>query len=109
MLTEIDVPNPDGALAPGIYCSVELDVPRTVPSLNVPADAIVFNADGLRVAVLENGVAHFRKVTVTRDLGTSVEVSDGVKVGDQVILNPPVDLAEGSKVEIHPEVPARTS
>jgi RND family efflux transporter MFP subunit len=109
LLTEIDVPNSDGALTPGIYCSVELDVPRTVPSLNVPADAIVFNADGLRVAVLENGVAHFHKVTVTRDLGTSVEVSDGVKVGDQVILNPPVDLAEGSKVEIRPEVPARTS
>jgi RND family efflux transporter MFP subunit len=109
LLTEIDVPNPDGVLTPGIYCSVELDVPRTVPSLNVPADAVVFNAAGLRVAVLENGVAHFHKVAVTRDLGTSVEVSEGVKVGDQVILNPPVDLAEGSKVEIRPEAPARTS
>jgi RND family efflux transporter MFP subunit len=109
LLTEIDVPNPDGALTPGIYCSVELDVPRTVPSLSVPADAVVFNAAGLRVAVLENGVAHFHKVTVTRDLGTSVEVSEGVKVGDQVILNPPVDLAEGSKVEVRPETPARTS
>jgi RND family efflux transporter MFP subunit len=109
LLTEIDVPNPDGALSPGIYCSVELDIPRKVPSLNVPADAVVFNADGLRVAVLENGTAHFHKITVTRDLGTSVEVSDGVKVGDQVILNPPVDLAEGEKVEARPEAPVPTS
>jgi len=99
LLTEIDVPNPDGALDPGIYCTVELHIPRKVPSLTVPADAIIFNADGLHVAVLENGTARFHKVTVTRDMGTSVEVSDGLKPGDQVILNPPVDLADGGKVQ----------
>jgi RND family efflux transporter MFP subunit len=109
LLAEIDVPNPDGALTPGIYCAVELDIPRKVPSFNVPADAIVFNADGLRVAVLEGGTAHFREVTVTRDLGTSVEVSEGVQVGDQVILNPPVDLAEGGKVETQPELTASSN
>jgi RND family efflux transporter MFP subunit len=109
LLTEIDVPNPEGALSPGIYCTVELDIPRKVPSLNVPADAVVFNADGLRVAVLEDGTAHFHKITVTRDLGTSVEVSDGLKAGDQVILNPPVDLAEGNKVDARPEAPIPTS
>jgi hypothetical protein len=46
---------------------------------------------------------------VTRDFGTTVEVNDGVKPGDQVILNPPVDLAEGSKVEAHGEQPPETS
>jgi RND family efflux transporter MFP subunit len=105
LLTEIDVPNPGGALYPGIYCTVELHIPRKVPSLTVPADAIIFNADGLHVAVLEDGIAHFRKVTVTRDMGISVEVSDGVKPGDQVILHPPVDLADGSKVEVRTETP----
>src|SRR6476646_6944654 len=105
LLTEIDVPNPDEALSPGVYCTVELHIPRKVPSLIVPAEAIIFNADGLHVAVLESGTAHFRKVTVTRDFGTSVEVSDGVKAGDQVILNPPVDLADGSKVQVRAETP----
>ena len=109
LLTEIDVPNPDGALTPGIYCTVELDIPRKVPSLTVPADAVVFNADGLRVAVMESGAAHFHKITVARDLGTAVEVSEGVKPGDQVILNPPVDLADGSKVEARPEAQVPTS
>ena len=79
------------------------------PSFNVPADAIMFNADGLRVAVLEGGTAHIREVTVTRDLGTSVEVSEGVHAGDQVILNPPVDLAEGGKVETRPELTASSN
>ncbi|HLN10560.1 MAG TPA: efflux RND transporter periplasmic adaptor subunit, partial [Xanthobacteraceae bacterium] len=55
LLTEIDVPNPDEALSPGVYCTVELHIPRMVPSLIVPSEAIVFNSDGLRVAVIENG------------------------------------------------------
>ena len=109
LLAEVDIPNPDGALSPGIYCAVELDIPRKVPSLTIPADAVVFNADGLRVAVLENGTAQFHKVTVTRDLGTAVEVSDGLKAGDQVILNPPVELADGEKVDVRPDTPVPTS
>jgi RND family efflux transporter MFP subunit len=99
LLTEIDVPNPDGLLRPGMYCTVELHIPRKTPSLVVPSDAIVFNSDGVQVAVVKDGVAHFHKVTIARDLGTQVEISDGVKPGDQVILRPTVDLAEGAKVQ----------
>jgi RND family efflux transporter MFP subunit len=109
LLTEIDVPNPDGPLAPGIYCTVELHIPRKTPSLLVPADAIVFDSNGLHVAVIENGVARMRTVSVARDLGTQVEVRDGVKPGDQVILDPPVDLADGGKVQARPGPPARSA
>jgi RND family efflux transporter MFP subunit len=98
LLTEVDVDNPDGALSPGIYCTVELHIPRKTASLLVPAEAIIFNRDGLQVAVVENDVAHIRKISVARDLGTQVEVRDGVKAGDQVILNPTVDLTDGSRV-----------
>src|SRR5271155_3848137 len=98
LLTEIDVPNPDGALSPGVYCTVELFIPRKTPSMIVPADAVVFDQNGLHVAVVENGVAHLRKITIARDFGKEVEVHDGVKPGDQVILNPMIDLAEGSRV-----------
>jgi RND family efflux transporter MFP subunit len=100
LLTEIDVPTPDGELSPGIYCTVELKVPRRTPSLIVPAGAIVFDRDGLHVLVVEDGVAHSSKITEIRDLGTEVEVSDGVKQGDQVVVTPPVDLEDGSKVQI---------
>ena len=100
LLTEIDVPNPDGALTPGVYCTVELQVPRKTPSLIVPADAVIFNQDGLHVAVVENGIVHMHSITIVRDFGREVEVRDGVENSDQVILNPPVDLSEGSKVQI---------
>jgi RND family efflux transporter MFP subunit len=102
LLTEIDIPNPDGALKPGTYCTVELHVPHDTPSFLVPAEAIIFNRDGLQVAVVEGGDAHIRKVSVARDLGTQVEVRDGVKEGDVVVLNPQVDLVEGSKVKAQP-------
>jgi RND family efflux transporter MFP subunit len=102
LLTEIDIPNPDGTLRPGIYCTIELHIPRKVPSLMVPADALIFNSNGLQVAVIEDGVAHIRKISVARDLGTELEVRDGVKAGDQVILNPAVDLADGSRVQARP-------
>jgi RND family efflux transporter MFP subunit len=98
LLTEIDVPNPDHALSPGLYCRVELRIPRKTPSLIVPSEAIIFNRDGLSVAVVEDGVAHIRKISLVRDLGTSVEVNAGVSNGDRVILNPQVDLTDGRKV-----------
>jgi RND family efflux transporter MFP subunit len=102
LLTEVDVPNPDGAFQPGVYCTVELKIPRSSPALIVPASAIIFNQNGMQVAVVENGVAHLHKIAITADYGTEVEVNAGVKNGDQLILQPPVNLADGDKVEILP-------
>jgi len=100
LLTEVDVPNPDGALSPGIYCTVELFIPRKTPSMIIPADAVVFDENGLHVAVVVNGIVHLQKITIARDFGKEVEVHDGVKPGDRVILNPMVNLAEGDKVTV---------
>src|SRR4029077_1311789 len=105
LLTEIDIANPDSTLAPGIYCTVELHIPRKTPSVLVSADAIIFNREGMQVAVVNDGKAEFRKVNVKRDLGTRVEVDSGIKVGDQVILNPPVTLVDGSKIRALLEAP----
>jgi RND family efflux transporter MFP subunit len=100
LLTEIDILNPDGALSAGIYCAVELKIPRRTPSFGVPAEALIFNRNGMQVAVVNNGKAEIRKVRVTRDFGTRVEVDSGIKAGDQVILNPPVNLIDGSRVGV---------
>ena len=105
LLSEIDIANPDGALTPGTYCMIELHIPRKTPSLSVPADAIIFNRNGMQVAVVNNGKAEIRKVKVSRDLGTRLEVDSGIKAGDEVILNPPVTLIDGSKVQVRPEAP----
>ena len=54
----------------------------------------------MQVAVVENGVVHLHKIAITADYGTEVEVNAGVRDGDQVILQPPVDLEDGGKVQI---------
>jgi len=108
LLTEVDIPNSDGALSPGMYVTIELHIPRKTPAIIVPADALVFNGDGMQVAVVENGTAHFHKVTVARDFGTEVEIRDGIKAGDEVILKTAVTLTDGSKVQSQ-EVPLQTS
>jgi RND family efflux transporter MFP subunit len=108
LLTEIDVPNPDGALSPGIYCTVELAIPRKTPSMIVPGEAVIFNQNGLQVAVVENGKVRMQKVTVARDFGKEVEVRDGVKPGDQVVLNPMVNLVDGEKVSVQQPQPKQS-
>ncbi|MDP1602952.1 MAG: efflux RND transporter periplasmic adaptor subunit, partial [Legionella sp.] len=102
LLVEIDIANLDGVLQPGTYCTAELRIPRKTASLSIPAGAIIFNQNGLQVAVVEDGLVHLRKITVARDFGTTVEARDGVKAGDQVIINPAVELIEGTKVRVSP-------
>jgi hypothetical protein len=46
---------------------------------------------------------------VVRDFGKTVEVNAGVKDGDQVILNPPIDLIDGRKVQVRPSPTAKLS
>jgi RND family efflux transporter MFP subunit len=81
LLTEIDIKNPNDALAPGIYCTVELHIPRKTPSLLVPADAVIANRNGVQVAVADHGKVEIRKIQITRDLGMRVEVDSGLKAG----------------------------
>jgi RND family efflux transporter MFP subunit len=100
LLTEIDIANSDGALTSGIYCSVELTIPRKTPSFVIPAEALLFNRNGLQAAVVADGKADIRNVRVARDLGTRVEVDAGLRAGERVILNPPITLVNGSQV--HP-------
>ncbi|MGB7976638.1 MAG: efflux RND transporter periplasmic adaptor subunit [Roseiarcus sp.] len=106
LLAEIDIPNSDDALPPGVYCTVELKIPRKAPSFIVPAEAIIFNRNGLQVAVVNDGKAEIRKLNVTRDFGTWVEADAGVKSGEQVILNPPVTLVGGDKVQLRSDATA---
>ena len=103
LLTEVDIPNPDGTVTPGTHCNIELRIPRKVPGLLVPAEAIILNGGALEVAVVRDGIAHIEKISVARDLGTEVEAAAGVVEGDQIIVNPPVGLAGGARVSVRSE------
>jgi RND family efflux transporter MFP subunit len=101
--TEVDIQNPDGTITPGTQCMIELRIPRKTPGLLVPAEAIILNGGALQVAVVSDGIVRIQKIVVARDLGTAVETAGGVLPGDQVILNPPIGLADGARVSIRSE------
>src|SRR5712675_1282215 len=93
---------------PGVTAIVRVaEIPRKTPSLIVPDAAVVFDAQGVYVFAVESGVVRQHQITEIRDLGTEMEVSEGVKAGDLVVVNPPVDLEDGKKVKIRTADAAR--
>ncbi|MES2098705.1 MAG: efflux RND transporter periplasmic adaptor subunit [Pseudomonadota bacterium] len=102
MQVEIALPNPDNALLPGAYVQVQLLL-KSASSMAIPANALLIRAEGIRVAVVDpNGVVALRAVKIGRNLGESVEVVDGVKPADVLVLNPSDSLADGDRVAIAP-------
>ena len=100
MLVEIDVPNPDGVLTPGLYVDVAFMLQST-PVVVVPDAALIFDAGGLRVAtVTSDQKIHLTPITIYRDFGEKAEVRQGLKGGEQLVVNPPADLADGQKVHV---------
>jgi HlyD family secretion protein len=104
LTTQVDVPNPDGALRPGLFVNVAFDVPRTQPNVSIPSEALIFDQHGARVAVVGEGdQIKMRKIDIYRDLGTSLELKNGLNGGEKVVIDPPADLREGSKVKLAPD------
>jgi RND family efflux transporter MFP subunit len=101
MLVEIQVPNADGALLPGMYAQVRLTEDRTGSSaIVVPGDSLQVNADGTRVALVRlDNTVHFQKIEVGRDYGDRLEVLSGLQEGDTIIPRPGDNVREGVKVE----------
>ena len=100
-LSELWIGNADGSLKPGEYAQVKFQLPAAPGSLKVPASAIISRHDGMAVAVVgPNGRVQIRRLTVTRDLGSAVEVAGGVTVADRVIDNPADTLQAGDLVRV---------
>ena len=103
---EVDVDNSRGELLPGAYAFVHLALPAQIESVTVPANTLLFRAEGLQVAVVRNGQAQLVPVTIGRDYGTTVEIVSGLQPADQVIVSPSDSLTSGTRVRIASPQPA---
>src|SRR5579859_3575595 len=103
--TEVDVPNKTGQLLPGGYAQVHLLVGVSGTRLQVPVNALLFRAEGLRAVVVDaNHKTHLQQLSIGRDYGTSLEVLQGLNATDWIVLNPADSLDEGVQVNVK-EVP----
>jgi RND family efflux transporter MFP subunit len=99
LLVEIDVDNRAGELLPGSLAQAHFKTPPSEPTFVVPAAALIFRKEGLRVGVVVNGnVAHLVPVVIGEDDGANVQIVNGIGAGDQVIQDPPDSLIDGEKV-----------
>ena len=100
MDTEVDIPNPDGSLVPGMYAEVHLHLDARPNVLSVPIDAV----DGLgtsmqQVYAVRDDTVRLTSVKTGLQTSTRIEILDGLKNGDKVIVGRHTGLSDGEKVE----------
>jgi multidrug efflux pump subunit AcrA (membrane-fusion protein) len=109
MLVEVQAPNGDGKLLPGMYAQVRFRNHRDSPPLLIPGDALIVSSAGLQIASLmeapdQNGgnaktkKIHLEPVQVGRDYGAETEILSGALDGQLVVVNPGDEVREGALV-----------
>jgi len=106
--TEIRVPNPDGKLMSGMYAEVQLSLSAPRQVFEIPATALLNDAQGLRVAIVTaNNTLHLQPIAIERDLGATIQIASGVNATDRLVQITGADLTEGQKIEpVAPKAPA---
>jgi len=104
--TEIDVENADAVLVPGVYADVKLALSTVTRNFVVPANTLLFRSEGLRIALIDaQQRVHLQPITLGRDFGSTVEVTEGLDANMRIVLNPSDSLNEGEKVNIAKQDP----
>ncbi len=97
---EVDVPNAKGLLLPGSYVFVHFEVPQHSNTLTIPADTLLFRAQGLQAAVIRDNKVHLTPITVAHDGGSTMEINSGLSVNDAIVVNPSDSIFEGQEVHV---------
>jgi RND family efflux transporter MFP subunit len=101
LLTELQIPNESGELLPGAYVQVTFKFVGDAPFLAIPENALIFQREGAAVGVVNaQGRVEIRKITIHKDFGDKLEISQGLSPSDQVIVNPSDSLSDGMRVKV---------
>lgn len=95
---EVDLSNKERSFVPGAYVQVHLKLPTPANVLIVPINGVLFRSEGISVAVVRGDHVELQPVSVGRDFGNSLEITNGLSVSDQIVINPPDSLLAGQKV-----------
>jgi len=99
LLTQLDIPNPLHRLLPGMFVYATFKIAPSGTRWRVPATAVIFNAQGTRVAIVGAGnTLRFQEVVLGRDFGTSIDIQAGLQGHETLVKQPTVSLQEGQRV-----------
>jgi RND family efflux transporter MFP subunit len=103
LLVQLAVDNAKNELLPGAYAEVHFKLPADTGAqvVKIPANALLFRGDGLRVATVgADGHVVMKSVSLGRDYGTEIEVVAGLSAQDRVIVAPPDSITDATPVRI---------
>jgi RND family efflux transporter MFP subunit len=101
VLMQLQADNTEHRLKAGDYAQIKFNLPAAVNTIQLPASALIFGDNGTAVAIVgANNRVVVKPVTITRDLGVSVEIASGLSKRDRVIDNPPDSLRQGDEVRV---------
>jgi membrane fusion protein, multidrug efflux system len=99
--TELQIPNSDGELFPGMYAEVKFTLPQDPHTLIIPGNAMMIRAEGPKVLVVDaKNTIRSRAVKLGRDLGDKVEVASGLNPDESLVANPTDALRDGTEVKV---------
>lgn len=93
-------PNTKDELRPGAFVKVNLELGATTDALQIPTEAVIPDATGYTVYVVENGKAESRKVKIGNRSDKLIEITDGLAVGDSLIRTGILQVKPGDKVAV---------
>ncbi len=106
LLTEFEIDNSKQQIMPGSYTEVSLQIPKDPHNFTLPINTLLFRSEGLQVAVVaSDNTIKLKSIKLGRDFGTYVEVVEGLKPDDKIILNPPDGAFNGQKVIVEKKHP----
>ncbi len=99
MRTEVRVPNADNALLTGMYSNVSLPLASPHAVFELPASAVLTDAQGTRIALVKDNKIQLRQVVIERDQGASISIARGLEQSDRVVKFATGMLTDGMEVE----------
>jgi RND family efflux transporter MFP subunit len=100
LLTEVDIPNSAHGMLAGQFAYVSMTVGASGQRWNLPATALIFNAQGAQVMLVEpGGKLRLQNVIVGRDFGDTIDVQAGLSGGEMIVKQPTVSLQQGQIVK----------
>src|ERR1700757_1566306 len=99
LLVELQADNPDGLFQPGAFAEIHFKLSSPPNVVRIPTSTLLFREHGLEVAVVDaHGKIALKKISIGRNLGTEVEVLQGIAPSDRIVDSPPDALGSGDTV-----------
>ena len=97
---EVLLNNPKLQLKAGMFVSVTFKPKATVPALLVPREALIGSLQDAKLYVVKNNIAKLRQVTVTKQVGTNMEITGGLQEGEMVVIDGQDNLSDSVSVVV---------